>query len=299
MELQTALTSGTRVSFAGGSLRETARVVFSGLAGDEHLVVTDRSPFHPQSLTWPDQPGDRGWMTLADGQKVAVLDSREGLLNLQTGILAIGDTARSLKRGDPDLVSVVLHVVQSAPAAGESVTLDVDRPFRASLSVQHTGVHLAALALNQCAAAFWTKDPGDPDSLGAPNLDKAAVARSEIAVDTSTDHYRLGKSLRKKGFDAAAFLADLPGQVAAINTVLRGMLEVPAPVHVTPVEGPLGDRRLWTTRLNGAEVSMPCGGTHVGHLSDLASIEVELAATEEGFVMVTRSRQSSALPSAG
>ena len=116
------------------------------------------------------------------------------------------------------------------------------------------------------------------------------MTRSEIGVDASTDSYRLGKSLRKKGFDAAAFLADLPGQTAAINTVLRQMLEVPAPVHVSPVEGPLGDRRLWSTRLNGVEVSMPCGGTHLAHLSELASIAVGLAPTEDGFVMEARSR---------
>jgi alanyl-tRNA synthetase len=102
----------------------------------------------------------------------------------------------------------------------------------------------------------------------------------------------MGKSLRKKGFDAAAFLADLPGRAAMMNKALRHMLEAPAPVLISPGEGPLGDRRLWSTRLNGVEVSMPCGGTHLAHLSELAAIEVELSPTDDGFIMVTRSRRS-------
>ncbi len=289
MELQTALSEGTFVSFAGGSVRETALVGFAAEVAGEWLVVTDRSPFHPQSLSWPDQPGDRGWMILADGRRVAISDSREGLLNRLTGVLAIGETARSLKRADPDIVSVVMHVVEVPPSPGERVTLEVDLPFRDALSLQHTGVHLAALALNQCAAPFWTKDASDPDGLGAPNLDKAAVVQSEIGTDASTDRYRLGKSLRKKGFDAAAFLADLPALGAAMNDALRGMLDEPAAVLLTPGEGPLGGRRIWFTRLKGVDVSMPCGGTHLTDLSQLADIRVELDSTEEGFVMITRS----------
>lgn len=287
MELQTEGVEGTVVTFAGGSLQETARVVFTAEVGGAWLVVTDRSPFHPVSLSWPDQPGDRGWL-VSGTDRLQVLDSREGLLNCKTGVLSVGDAARALKRSDPDLTSVVLHLTQAAPDATD-VTLEVDAPFRAALSLQHTGVHLAALALNQVAAGFWSKDPQDPDSLGAPNLDKAAVTRSEIGEEVSTDHYRFGKSLRKKGFDAVAFLEDLPARATAINDALQTMLGSPAAVQITPVEGPLGARRLWSTRLNGAEVVMPCGGTHVADLAALAKITVSLTPTEDGCVMQTHS----------
>lgn len=287
MELQTEGVEGTVVTFAGASLKEMARVVFAAKVGEEWLVVTDRSPFHPVSLSWPDQPGDRGWL-VSGSDRLRVLDSREGLLNCKTGVLSVGAAARALKRSDPDLTSVVLHVTEAAPDA-KDVTLEVDAPFRAALSLQHTGVHLAALALNQVAAGFWSKDPQDPDSLGAPNLDKAAVTRSEIGEAVSTDHYRFGKSLRKKGFDAAGFLADLPARAAAMNEALRAMLGTPAPVQITPVEGTLGDRRLWSTRLNGVDVAMPCGGTHVTDLAALAEITVSLTPTEDGCVMQTHS----------
>ncbi|MBC7478632.1 MAG: metal-dependent hydrolase, partial [Pseudorhodobacter sp.] len=165
-------TEGTWVTFAGGSLAAGAEVVFVTRGDDGWLIATDRTPFHPASLSWPDQPGDRGWMTLADGRRVAVTDSREALWNATTGALADA----SDKRGDPNISAVVLHGVDGGPpAVGERVTLDVDRDYRDALSLQHTGVHLAALALNHCAGRFWTKDPDDPDTLGVPNLDKAAV----------------------------------------------------------------------------------------------------------------------------
>jgi alanyl-tRNA synthetase len=285
MELQTEAVEGTLVTFAGGSLHEAAVVVFSAEVAGEWLVLTDRSPFHPVSLSWPDQPGDRGWL-ICGPNRIRVLDSREGLLNRRTGLLSVGEAARGLKRSDPDLTSVVLHVSEAAPTT-KAVTLEVDATFRAALSRQHTGVHLAALALNRVAAGFWGKDPQDPDSLGAPNLDKAAVTCSEISEEASTDHYRFGKSLRKKGFDAAGFLADLPARATDLNEALRGLLATPAPIRISPAEGPLADRRLWSTRLDGVDVAMPCGGTHLADLADLTEITVSMVPTEDGFVMRT------------
>ena len=287
MDMQTEGVEGTVVTFAGGTLQEAALVVFTAEVAGEWLVVTDRSPFHPVSLSWPDQPGDRGWLTCGT-TRFSVLDSREGLLNRRTGVLCVGEDTRALKRSDPDLTSVVLHVTEAAPTT-KSVRLEVDATFRAALSVQHTGVHLAALALNRAASGFWSKDPQDPDSLGAPNLDMAAVTRSEISTLASIDHYRFGKSLRKKGFDAVGFLADLPARAADVNAVLRGFLATPAPIEISPAAGPLADRRLWSTCLNGADVAMPCGGTHLADLADLAEVMVFMDATEDGFVMRTTS----------
>ena len=285
MILQTEGVEGTVVTFAGGGLREATSVVFTAEVAGEWLVVTDRSPFHPVSLSWPDQPGDRGWL-ICGANRSRVLDSREGLLNQRTRVLSVGEEARALKRSDPDLTSVVLHVTEAAPTT-KAVTLEVDATFRAALSLQHTGVHLAALALNRVASGFWSKDPQDPDSIGAPNLDKAAVTRSEISEEASTDHYRLGKSLRKKGFDAATFLSDLPARATEMNEALRGLLATPAPIQISPAEGPLADRRLWSTRLYGADIAMPCGGTHLTDLAELTEVMVSMAPTEDGFVMRT------------
>jgi alanyl-tRNA synthetase len=96
MELQTEAVEGTLVTFAGGSLHEAAVVVFSAEVAGEWLVLTDRSPFHPVSLSWPDQPGDRGWL-ICGPNRIRVLDSREGLLNRRTGLLSVGEAARGLE----------------------------------------------------------------------------------------------------------------------------------------------------------------------------------------------------------
>lgn len=288
---QTGPTDGTIVTFARGGLSETAQVVFAGRPEGQPAIVTNRSPFHPQSLSWPDQPGDRGRVLLADGQSLTVIDSHEALMDRASGTVYTGAAAQERRRQEPALAAVVLHLLaaDSLPPVGATVTLQVDADYRAALSLQHTGVHLAALALNRCAAAFWTKDPNDNDCLGLPNLDKAAVVHSGITADQSTDGYRLGKSLRKKGFDRDAFLADLPQRAQAINDILRHMLTEPAPVLLTPVEGPLGERRLWSTRLNGLAAAMPCGGTHVAELSQIGAIAVALEPAEDGFTMITRS----------
>ncbi len=292
MQIETDLRDPTIVTFAGGSLAETARVAFAAPLDGQTIIITDRTPFHPQSLTWPDQPGDRGTLQRADGQRLAVLDCREAILNRDTGLLATGDDALALKRNDPDLVAVVLHVVANADTlrAGETVALSVDQPWRDALSLQHTGVHLAALALNRCAAAFWTKPADSADGLGAPDFDKAAVSGSTIKADRSVDTYRIGKSLRKKGFERDTFLADLPARSNTINATLHEMLATPAPVILTPAEGSLGDRRLWSTRLDGTSVEMPCGGTHVADLAQIGTISVTLETSDDGFVMTTTSR---------
>ena len=294
MEFKTGLRDGTVVTFAGGSLSEQATIGFVAGQNGHWIVVTDTSPFHPLSLSWPDQPGDRGWLTTSDGLRVKVLDSCEGVLNCATGGLFTAADGLTQRRANPEMRSVVIHVVASdvglAEQVGRSVTLEVDAPYRSALSLQHTGVHLAALALNQCAAPFWTKDDADLDTLGFPNFDKAAVTRSAIAPDGSTDVYRIGKSLRKKGFDRNAFLSDLPGRSIAINDFLRQMLTSPAPVAVFPNVGYLDARRVWSTLLTGLDVSMPCGGTHISDLSLIAEINVVVTPAEDGFFMLARSR---------
>ena len=94
--------------------------------------------------------------------------------------------------------------------------------------------------------------------------------------------------MRKKGFDRDAFLSDLPGRSLTINDIVRQMLAVPMSVTVAPTEGYLADRRVWSTILNCATVSMPCGGTHISDLSQIDEINVVLMPFEDGFIMVTR-----------
>lgn len=71
---------------------------------------------------------------------------------------------------------------------------------RAGFSIAHSRSHLFALALNRALATYWRKEV-PTDSLGSPDFDKLAIQRSRLALDHSLETYRLGKSLRRKGFD--------------------------------------------------------------------------------------------------
>ena len=48
------------------------------------------------------------------------------------------------------------------------------------------------------------------------------------------------------------------------------------------------DSRYWHCSLEGREVTIPCGGTHVGSLAELGQVQVQLATCEEGFTLTTR-----------
>ncbi|GAA2723328.1 hypothetical protein [Cellulomonas aerilata] len=93
----------------------------------------------------------------------------------------------------------------SPPAVGEHIRVDVDQDHRAGLSAAHTACHLAALA------AAWTK-PVPTDALGNPAFDALAIQSSRIQPYRSVDTYRIGKSLRRKGFTTTTL--DDPSAVA-------------------------------------------------------------------------------------
>jgi hypothetical protein len=104
-------------------------------------------------------------------------------------------------------------------ATGDAVTLTVDPQRRAALSVGHTGCHLAALALNAALAGRWRKQPR-VDSLGHPDFDQSAITSSRIEPFGSVDEYRLGRSLRRSGFDAAGLADDLPALTETVTATL-------------------------------------------------------------------------------
>lgn len=295
MKLDTHLREGTVVTFASGSLAEEVTIVFAAPHEGGWLVLADRSPFHPVSLSWPDQPSDHGTLRRPDGEPHPVVDTVTGFLDPDSGTLFTGEDAAAAGRSGAPVHAVVVHDVRTeadlAATVGQRVRLEVEGTRRAALSRQHTGVHLAALALNRVADRFWTKAYPDRDDLGFANLDKAAVTVSAIETERSVDTYRIGKSLRKKGFDRDAFLAALAEVESAMNRHLpRFLTGASTRVQVSPPESRLGDRRVWSTTLDGVEVSIPCGGTHVDDLSAIADIRVELGPTEDGFTMTTRTR---------
>jgi len=274
----------TWVDFPAGGVEGAGVVtVVAPMADGRVAVVVDRTPFHPLDHGWPDQAGDTGLLAGA-----RVLDSLTGALDDEGRLLVGGDI--DARRGDPGRTWVVVHVLASAdaPAGGDTVALAVDVDRRTAFSRGHSACHLAALALNETTARFWSKEPSRRDSRGFPFLDQIAVQVSRIDPDASYDAYRAGKSLRKAGFDAAGFLAERDTIAGEANELLAAWVERGAVSRIdTDGDPTLAARRTWFCDVPGGPAVIPCGGTHVADIATLGVVRVAYAPTDEGFEVVT------------
>ena len=268
------------VSYPSGALSERATVLQVTARAEHVLVLTDVTPFHPVDPRWPDQGPDLGTMSF-DGHSVAVIDCVVGATEQSS--LFVGD-ALPVRRGEPGWAFVVVHTLSTdgpVPIEGEQVTLAVDAAHRAALSAGHTGCHVAALALNAALAGRWRKSVST-DGLGHPDFDQLAIVSSRIVPHGAVDRYRLGRSLRKKGFDVEGLADELPAITAAANHTLTGWVALGAPIDLL-VSGPrLTDLREWVCSLPEGTQRIPCGGTHLRSLADVAGIGVELRYDEIG-----------------
>ncbi|GLW53368.1 hypothetical protein [Kitasatospora phosalacinea] len=280
----------THVSFPAGEVTgESPVLAVHALPDGRTAVVTAATPFHPVDHTWPDQPADHGTLTL-DGTAHPVLDCLTGAHG-PDGEFAVGADI-PVRRGDEDWAWLVLHVLPAGAlgpeAVGRTARLAVDADRRAALSASHTGCHLLALALNSALAPRWRKDPGRADALGHPDFDGLAMDSSVMDTAASTDTYRIGKSLKKKGFTAEATdilpaLADaLPALAAEVNAHLAAWVAADAPVRIDAPGPELTARRRWHTDLPEGPAAIACGGTHLHHLGELAALRTELTLSPDG-----------------
>ena len=275
----------TRVTFPDGSLTGEGDVLI--VDRERAVVVVDATPFHPVDHTWPDQPGDSGTITVSD----VVLDVSEAVMAAVSdeGELAVG-TDIPVKRGAEGWTWLVGHRVDgeipASVVAGASARLEVDAARRAGLSRGHTACHLASLALDAALADLWRKEIG-VDPLGHPDFEGRANQTSFIHPDGSVDEYRLGKSLRKAGFDSEGFAASLAQREQRINDLLAGWIASGGESRID-VEGPgISDRRTWRCVLPEGEVGFLCGGTHVHSLAEFASISVALDLSDPQLLVMT------------
>ncbi|WP_429153201.1 hypothetical protein [Aeromonas veronii] len=276
----------TRVSFVLGHHQEQASVVCCQ-RGDTTLLVTDLTPFHPQSHLWPDQPGDVGHARW-EGGEAAIGPCRMGAIS-PDGELFV-DTAIPVKRGAEGWRFVVVHPLTGdhALAVGSQVELQVDSAARHALSLGHSGCHLAALALNRVLIPYWRKEVSERDALGQPDFDRLAIQSSRVEPYGSREQYRIGKSLRKKGVNSEALLADLALIEEKVNQQLADWIAAGSEIRRSRAGEAIIDSRYWHCMLEGQEVTIPCGGTHVASLAELREVKVELTQVEEGFAMLTR-----------
>jgi alanyl-tRNA synthetase len=281
--------SATLVSFAEGAVRETGVVQRVDALETGTVVVVGRTPFHPVDHTWPDQPGDSGTISLGDSS-VRVTEAVMAAVS-DDGAFAVG-TDIPVKRGVDGWTWLVAHPLEGeAPGwlvPGAEVELIVDESRRAGLSRGHTACHLASLALDLALADLWRKDPS-LDALGQPDFEGRANQSSRIHEDGAVDEYRLGKSLRRAGFDTETFAATLEERVASINATLADWVASGAESRVVPAGPTIVDRRTWHCELPAGTADILCGGTHAASLAEFASITVALDLADPQLLVMTTS----------
>ena len=263
------------MTYPSGSLRETATVVHvmpDPRNDTQLLVITDVTPFHPLDPLWPDQPADHGELRI--GSKTFAVRDAVTVARRCEGRFMVDD-AVDARRGERGVLFLVAHVADAEVAsyltAGTEVALVVDERRRWRLSASHTACHLLAYALNEATHHLWRK-PTRTDSRGHHDLDDAACVSTLHNEDGSLDHYRLGKSLRKRGFDSIGFLGELAATVDQVNETLVQWIRSEAPVRINATGPALTDRRQWICETPKGTAQMPCGGTHVRNLGEIASM---------------------------
>ena len=269
----------TRVTYPSGSLVESSSVLHVAPAGEGRVaVITASTSFHPVDAAWPDQPADSGTMRVR-GETHAIRDAVVAATDGET--LHLGSDI-PVRKGTEGWVFLVAHLVDDGAgiAEGDDVEIEADAATRRALSAGHTACHLASLALNRVLAERWSK-PAREDSLGSPDFDGIANASSGILANGSVDRYRLNKSLRRAGFDTASLSADLDAIRGAVAAQLDRWIASGAPVRVEREGDGLTDRRSWVCELPDGTARIPCGGTHLDSLAELAVVVPAFALVDD------------------
>ena len=120
------------------------------------------------------------------------------------------------------------------------------------------------------------------DSLGNPDFDAVAIESSRLDVTASTDRYRIGKSLRRKGFRADGLREALPRLTVQINARMTSWVTADASVRVETGGPALTDRRQWICELPYATAKVSCGGTHLARLGEVVAWTTNLSLSEDG-----------------
>ncbi|AZS40866.1 hypothetical protein CVS54_02210 [Microbacterium oxydans] len=281
------MSTTTIVTFPTGTVTGDGVIARVEQTPEGTIVVVDETPFHPVDHTWPDQPGDTGSIAVGD-DTVRVVEAVMAAIS-DEGEFAVG-SAIPVKRGAEGWTWLVGHLIEgAAPASfteGARADLTVDAARRAGLSRGHTACHVASLALDLALADLWRKEPGE-DALGNPDFEGRANQSSRIHEDGAVDEYRLGKSLRRAGFDTETFATTLSERERRINEQLAAWVASGA-VSSIVTEGPtIVDRRRWHCDLPEGEAVILCGGTHAESLSEFASIVVSLDLSDPQLLVMT------------
>ncbi len=277
-----AIQSSTKIDFPSGTTVSSSKVIFVDQLTqdtDNSVIITKNTPFHPVNYKWADQPGDLGFVSFKN-HNFKIINTLTGAINLSDLEFYL-DAQIPVRRGEDGWAFVVAHIVNFSDnyspknLLNKTVILEVDAERRKKISAAHSSSHLMALALNKYTSNFWKKE-ARTDSLNNPDLDQLAIQKSEITEMESHDFYRLGKSLKKKGFDTAAFFEHISEVETCINEQVSEWIKLEAQVNIEPREAKLDDHRVWICQLPDGLAKIPCGGTHIDNLKRISSIHVTL-----------------------
>lgn len=279
----------TRIKFPSGSMKLTSQISYiQNLDDSSSAVITNETPFYPLNYKWPDQPSDTGLLHVS-GVNLPVREAQVGALNSAETLFMEADIP--VQPGEPGWTFHVVHIVDAVhelptDIMGSQATFCVDESRRQAISASHTACHLMALALNATSAGFWTKSVVK-DSLGCPDLDKLGIAESRIDTEGSVDTYRLGKSIRKKGFAANEFLGNLEQIAGLMREKIADWLAFGGNVSIECMGPFVHSQRVWIAQLSESTTArIPCGGTHVKSLAEITSVDIQLKlrTDEPGFI---------------
>ncbi len=256
-------------------------------------IVTESTPFHPVSHIWPDHPADKGTLQLGQTSYL-VSNCLVGAVNQSTGELFVASDI-PVKRDTAGWAFVVVHCIDEKlcqSGIGETVTLKVDDEYQYRLSLGHSAGHIAYLALNKVLVneGYWRKEADRLDPHGFFDFNSYAQQTNRITPNLCTDVYRLGKTLRKRGLNSADLIRDLSLVESKINAQIAAWLTLDSAIEMECQGDTLTDSRYWHCDLaEGRVATIPCGGTHVKHLSEFSSVTVLLSMEDEQHIkMLTR-----------
>lgn len=211
-------------------------------------IVLDRTVFYPLG---GGQAGDTGWLLLADGSEIAIVDTRKGknedgsfnadICHLPASDVLAGLLAQAQPAGPARLV------------VGDSVTARIDWARRHRLMRFHTTTHLLCHLVPQLVnGCSITPDYARLDFNMTEALDKEALTEG-IARLVAAAH---------------------PVSVGAISD--EELDANPALVKSMSVQPPRGSGRIRTIRIGEAELIdfQPCGGTHVANSAEIGAVVV-------------------------
>ncbi|ENM5737865.1 alanyl-tRNA editing protein [Vibrio mimicus] len=279
--------SATEVTFPQGITSLDSQVMLCQLHSAGVDVVTYKTPFHPVSHIWPDHPADRG-VLIWQGCEYPVTDCLVGAVEQASGHLYVGNDI-PVKRDESGWVFVVVHRLSEVTTlfqVGDSVQLMIDEQYQVSLGRGHSAGHLAYLALNKVLAqSYWRKDADRKDPHGYFDFNSYAQISSFVTPNCSTDLYRLGKTLRKRGLNSDDVLRDLDLIEQNTNQQLVQWLALASPIQLECEGLALTDSRYWVCDLHeSVKARIPCGGTHANGLDAFRAIHVTLKQVDEQHI---------------